>query len=375
MNTTNSKSSLKRFSEKLFLIILVVLVFLLIRYGIHMLLVLFASMMLAILWRGIGWWVHDKTGLEQGWAVAGTVIINLAFFGIIGWLLWPSVSDQINALATELPEAAKIVETSVRDSDVGQLILRQFEGQQISSEKLVQETVKVLNGILSVVVDFFVIIVLAIFLTANPHWYTRGFLQLIPKQKRRRAKEVLGQLNLTLFRWFIGKILDMTSIFILTSLGLWLLGMPLVLTLSLIAFFLSFIPNIGPILSAVPALAIAFLQEPMMAVWVGMLYTGIQLFESYFITPNIQKHAIQMPPVLLLLVQLLAASLMGVLGLLLATPLLASGIVLVRMLYVEDVLGEDPGTMPEDGEFQYDVTSNKASEAPEMKDVPPKDEE
>jgi predicted PurR-regulated permease PerM len=138
----------------------------------------------------------------------------------------------------------------------------------------------------------------------------------------------------------------MTVVALLTVLGLWALGIPLALTLGLFAGLIKFIPNFGPILSALPPVLLALLSGPRQALWVVLLYLGIQTLESYVITPLVQQKVVSLPPVLVISAQLLAGSLFGFAGLALATPLLAVAMVLARTLYLEDVLGEAPDAQP-----------------------------
>jgi predicted PurR-regulated permease PerM len=132
----------------------------------------------------------------------------------------------------------------------------------------------------------------------------------------------------------------MIFIGLLTWIGLSILGVPLALTLGLIAGLLSFIPNFGPILSALPALLLAFIESPRSALYVGGLYILVQLIESNIVTPLIEKETVELPPALTIMFQLSLAVLVGGLGLVLATPLLAVIMVLVQMVYIEDVLGD-----------------------------------
>ena len=115
--------------------------------------------------------------------------------------------------------------------------------------------------------------------------------------------------------------------------------MPLAFVLGLIAALLSFIPNIGPILSAVPAVLLALVQGPRVALWVVALYVGVQIVESYVLDPVIDRKTVYLPPALTILAQLVFALFAGILGLALATPLTAALMVLVTMLYVQDILG------------------------------------
>jgi predicted PurR-regulated permease PerM len=132
----------------------------------------------------------------------------------------------------------------------------------------------------------------------------------------------------------------MVTIGVMVGLGLWLLGVPFAFALALIAGLLEFIPYVGPILSAVPALLVALAETPELALYVLMLYIGVQSIEGYVLQPLIQERAVYLPPAVLLLAQLVLGILVGALGVMLATPMTAAVFVMIRMLYVQDVLGE-----------------------------------
>jgi predicted PurR-regulated permease PerM len=132
----------------------------------------------------------------------------------------------------------------------------------------------------------------------------------------------------------------MIFIGLLTWIGLSILGVPLALTLGLIAGLLSFIPNFGPIISAVPALLLAFIESPTTALYVLILYIGVQLVESNVVTPLIERETVELPPALTIIFQLALAVMVGGLGLILATPLLAVIMVVIQMVYIQDILGD-----------------------------------
>jgi predicted PurR-regulated permease PerM len=125
--------------------------------------------------------------------------------------------------------------------------------------------------------------------------------------------------------------------------GLKLLGVPLALALALIAFLTNFVPFIGPIVAAVPAILVGFSVGADTALWVALLYLGIQFFEGNFLTPMVQRESVDLPPALTIGAQVLFGVLFGTLGVIFATPLAAAGLVAVRMLYIEDVLGDRDG--------------------------------
>jgi len=176
----------------------------------------------------------------------------------------------------------------------------------------------------------------------------------VPLDKRDRARDVTGQIGTALKWWLMGKLVAMVFVGVLVWLMLLLFGLPFALTLAAIAALFTFIPNFGPIISAVPVVLIALLDSTTTAVWVGVLFTAIQAVESYILTPVVQQSTLALPAALTITTQLMLGVFAGGVGLALATPLTLVVLVLVRTLYVRDVLGDatdggtaEPGTMPD----------------------------
>jgi predicted PurR-regulated permease PerM len=115
---------------------------------------------------------------------------------------------------------------------------------------------------------------------------------------------------------------------------------PQPLALALIAALMAFVPFLGPVLGAIPAILVALVESPVKALYVVLVFTVVQVLENYFITPLIQQRAVSMAPALLITVQILMAVLFGGMGVLLATPIAVVAIVTVQMLYIQDVLGD-----------------------------------
>jgi predicted PurR-regulated permease PerM len=181
---------------------------------------------------------------------------------------------------------------------------------------------------------------LAVYFASEPRLYIRGLIKLFPKSRRHRVTQIVASVGETLRWWLIGKAGSMIFIGLLTWIGLSILGVPLALTLGLIAGLLSFIPNFGPIISAVPALLLAFIESPTTALYVLILYIGVQLVESNVVTPLIERETVELPPALTIIFQLALAVMVGGLGLILATPLLAVIMVVIQMVYIQDILGD-----------------------------------
>ena len=127
----------------------------------------------------------------------------------------------------------------------------------------------------------------------------------------------------------------------------------------MVAFLLTFIPFIGPLLSAIPVVLVAFSEGPATALYALLLYSAIQMLEGYVLTPNVQRRSVSLPPALTIAAQVLLGVLVGALGVVLATPLAATGLVVVNKLYVREVLGDDQPT-PTDGDATPSASKSAA---------------
>jgi predicted PurR-regulated permease PerM len=195
-------------------------------------------------------------------------------------------------------------------------------------------TVAVLGGLL-------LILFTAIYIGAEPDLYQKGLLHLFPHAARPRASEVLKAIGATLRKWLVAQLIMMVVIGVIDAVGLSLLGVKAALALGLIAGLLEFIPMLGPILSAVPAIAMAFLDSPQKALFVALLCWAVQFLEGHILAPLLMKRGVDLPPVVTLIGLSLMAIVFGFLGMM--VPVLAVVMVTVRMLYVEDVVGDEVG--------------------------------
>lgn len=139
--------------------------------------------------------------------------------------------------------------------------------------------------------------------------------------------------------------------------------MPLALIPGVIAGVLNFIPNVGPFIAAVPAVFIALTERPSLAVYTAGVYLVVQMVDGYVLTPLVDRRSVEIRPVLTISAQLLLGVLFGFVGLLVASPLTATAMILVKMLYVEDVLGD---TVMHEGAPDQDRARMHAAASPVM---------
>lgn len=303
-------------------------------------LMVFAGTLLALLLTEAARWSGRRLRLPYGWSLLVVIVALAACLGALGWLVLPRIVVQAGQLADAMPAAVERLRQQVQAYEWGQVAMTQFRTHRLlpTRSDIVTQVTGVASTTLGAVVNLFVILFVGLYGAAEPRTYRDGLMRLVPPGRRPRAAQVLEEVNRTLGRWLLGRLLSMAIVGLATGVGLWLLEVPLALTLGLIAAVLGFIPYVGPILAAVPAVLIGLTQSPEQALHVLLFYVGLQTVESYLLTPLVQRHAVSLPPAFQLAVQVLAGVLFGVAGLALATPLAAAGLVITRTLYVEDVL-------------------------------------
>lgn len=211
---------------------------------------------------------------------------------------------------------------------------RQMGGASRFLFPFLTHTIAVFGGIM-------LIIFMSIYIAADPNLYHRGMMHLFPHRMRDRAGEVLSSMAIVLRRWLVTQLIAMLVIGSVTTIALLILRVKAAFALGLIAGLLEFIPTVGPILSAVPAIAMGFLDSPEKALTVALLYVGIQFMENHLLIPLLMKGGVDVPPVLTIMGQALFTLLFGFLGLMVAVPMLAAVMVAVKMLYVERVVGDE----------------------------------
>ena len=205
----------------------------------------------------------------------------------------------------------------------------------------ITSTFAVLGGVLFV-------LVMAIYVAAQPKLYHDGLMHLFPRPARRRAGEVLTAVATSLRKWLLSQLIAMLVIGVVTTGVLMALGVKAAVPLGILAGLLEFIPMIGPIMSAVPAVAMGFVDSPEKALWVALAYTVIQFAENHLLIPILMKEGVDIPPALTIIAIALMGLVFGFLGMLVAVPLLAATMVVVKMLYVEDVVGDQVQVLEDD---------------------------
>ena len=305
-------------------------------------LVIFAGVLFGICLHRTAEALRRLSRLSIGWSLFVVVLLVFAFFVGMSWFFSEKMAGQINELSEQLPAAAAKVENMVRQSTLGKLLMQRLvlHDFQLFSTSMLQSFFGVAVNVVGVVGAIVVISFVALYVAAESQRYAAGVVLLVPPARRARATEILHEAASAMWYWMLGRLFSMTVLGIIVALGLWLLGAPLPAALGFLAGIMIFVPYIGSILSAVPSGVIAASIDLSLAVYVIALYIGVHIIEGYILVPIVQRRVVHLPPALTLSAQIILAVLAGFLGLLLATPLVATALVMIRMIYVEDILGD-----------------------------------
>jgi predicted PurR-regulated permease PerM len=357
-------------------------------------LIWFANALFLTVFLGILFAIAISAGVDrlQKWHIPrgmGAALIVIAFFGLLGgfgaWMA-PTLREQGAELKLKLPQAVDRVEEWVNrrqngmfgvllggteavqpsgDSAAGQpsatdstrALPPAAGGQAAAGSGQIAPSLKgrltsqlggaarylfpFLRNTVAAVGGFLLIVFLSIYFAADPELYRRGALALLPARRRVQGAEVMDRVAMVLRKWLVTQLIAMATIGAVTTIALLILNVKAAFALGVLAGLFEFIPTVGPLLSAVPAVAMAFLDSPQKALVVAGVYVGIQFLENHILIPLLMKGGMDLPPALTVVTQALLALVFGFLGLLVAVPLLATVMVTVQVLYVQNRPGPD----------------------------------
>ncbi|MEN9566169.1 MAG: hypothetical protein RLZZ69_1365 [Cyanobacteriota bacterium] len=222
----------------------------------------------------------------------------------------------------------------------------------------------VFSGSLGAAINILLVIVVTLMLLVSPHPYVRLFLAFFPSFYRRRAAQIIKKCERALGGWTQGILFNMLVISLLSWLGLSILGVQLPLANALLAGLLTFIPNLGAVLSCIPPIILAVIDAPWKAVAVLILYFLIQQAESNVLTPLVMKQQVSLLPAVTLLAQATFAIFFGFIGLFLALPLTVVSQVWIEEILIKDILSNWGPKSDRSGAKQASTTPNQISKSP-----------
>ncbi|MBR2575459.1 MAG: AI-2E family transporter [Loktanella sp.] len=309
----------------------------------NVLLLIFAAIILAIGCDGAAKAVMRRTGASHGWALAG---VGIALFGIIAaaiGLTTTRLAQQFQELVQTVIAAADRLQNWLQDIGVLDLV-DTIDGSSDSltgaAGNIMGQMMTMGMSVVGAMTSLLFLIVLAFFLSADPGLYRRGVLRLVPPGGRAVVADTFTAIAHAVRWWFLGQLVSMAFLGTTVGLGLFVMGVDLWFALAVLTALVTFVPFIGPLIATVPIVAVSFAESTQTGLIVLAGYIVIENIEGNVVTPMIQQRAVNLPPALLIGLQVLLGVVFGAIGLILAAPFTVMAMVAVQKLWVEHTLGE-----------------------------------
>lgn len=305
-----------------------------------LLLLAFGAILVAVVLASVAEAIRKRVRMPPPASLAVTVFLVALLPAGALWLFGNELAGQTKALSAMMPRAWENLLSRLEPWGLDEP-LRRWLSTASSAAGIVSNMRNLAAGVADTVGNLLLVIVGGIYIAAQPALYRSGLLKLFPDSRRALIAEAGDDAVGALRLWLKGRLASMIFVGCATSLGLWLIGVPTALSLGLVSALLEFIPFLGPIIAAVPAVLLAFVQGPETAMWTALLYLLVQQIEGNVLEPLVQQRAVTIPPALLLFGVVAAGLIFGLLGVLLGGPLTVVLYVLVKRLYVRELLQTD----------------------------------
>jgi len=272
----------------------------------------------------------DWMAKHKVWRPLGTAIIYLSVFGLLALFLYvvmPPLSGQLGVLVSNLPEHLNKLGTSfeVLEQKIGlgslQGILTQINDRlSWAGSNVMEAVVNIFGGLFSACM----ILVISVYLVIQDKGIKEFVSSMTPQSSQAYVIDLTERVQLKLGSWLRGQLILMFIMGVLAFIGLSLLGVKFALILALLAGLFEIVPYIGPILGSGPAVALAFLQSPILALFVVILFIVAHQFENYLIAPLVLRRAVGLNPLVIIISMIIGAKLGGILGVVVAVPIVAT---------------------------------------------------
>lgn len=331
------------FMRRLLAVIAVIALALALWQVVEVLLLVFGAVLIAIALNGIAAPLRRAVGGSRRAAVSMVAVLILGAIGMLAWLFGSTVATQLGEVARQLPDAVEQLASPADLRALGTLLERSSIGELLKSAYTLS------TALFASLAGALLVLAGGVYLAIDPARYRDGLLAIVPPASTSSIREALDECTLALRKWLLGQLLAMGLVGLMTAAGLWLLGVPAYLGLGIIAGLLEFIPIVGPIAGAIPAILLATTMDMTTVLSVVALFVVIQQVENNAIMPIVTGRALLMPPAVGLFAVVALGVLLGPIGILFAYPLAGVIDVLVRQLYVRELLGKRT-TLPSEAE-------------------------
>lgn len=304
-----------------------------------LLLLVFAAVLLAVGLDGCARAIAERLPVSRGWALLGVTIgIAIIILGSLG-MSTAGLVQQLQEVSETVFDFAEQAQAWLTEHGM-MPIVEDMNDENAGLSGAVGEVAGHALAVFGAFASFIILVILTLFLAAKPERYRRGTMHLVPPDRRELVDDTLSALAHALRWWFLGQLVSMALLGITVGLGLFLLGIDLWFALGVLTAILTFIPFIGPLIAAIPIIAVGFTEGMQTGLIVLIGYIIIQNVEGNVVVPMIQHKAVDLAPALQISVQVLFGLVFGAVGLILAAPLTIVAMISVQKLWVEHALGD-----------------------------------
>lgn len=270
----------------------------------------------------------DQKGFPRLWGVLLLFLVVIGLIALIASLVMPSLSADIDQLITTLPTVFEKVSISLENVQQGAPAYLDFvsEMQNILSglssylQQSSQSVVGLVVGIFGGVVSFIAVLVISFYLSVTKKGIDAFLESVVPEKYESYVKDLWKRAEKKVGLWLQGQLLLALIVGLVVYVGLSLMGIKFALVLGLLAFMFEIVPVVGPVLAAIPAVLLAFLQDPTFGLWVIVFYVAVQQLENHILVPIVMGKTVGLNPVVVIIALLVGGNLAGIAGMILSVP-------------------------------------------------------
>lgn len=303
-----------------------------------------------------------RFNVRRGVAVIAAVLFTMFAITLLARVALPTLLEQFTTLTTEIipngvrqlierfnsgemfeqtPLLAELFEPFEEQLRLDPNIINDLTRQLVTSIGQIGVSVlPVVGDVASTLLSVLVVIFLSLYMLVDPEGYRDGAIRLAPVWYRDRALYISNRVHFVLRGWLEGTFISMFFVGIGTWMGLSVLRIEQAAALGVIAGVMSFVPNFGQLVAVIAAVVVGVVQAPENIGWIIVVIYGISFFQSQVFSPLLFAESLSLPPVLVLLGQIICGALFGFMGILLAVPITAILMVLIQEIYIKDILGD-----------------------------------
>jgi predicted PurR-regulated permease PerM len=321
-------AEMTRFVRRAFAAVSIVGLVVLLAYAVELILYVFAGILLALMLRTAGMWLRTATGLSIRWSMTIVLSLFVITLFVTIWIFGLQIVHQADELFDTISKAYSQFQSKLQQYRIFRQLVATTPAVNLGATATAAAT-----GLLWMAAAVVLVLFLGVYLSTGPQEYVESFLNFFSDDHRVKASIILESLGGALRWWLFGQLIAMVAVGVLTTVGLLVLKSPMAVSLGVMAGLLTFVPYVGALVSAVPAILIAMTQSSHLAVYVMLLYLLAHVVEGYIVVPIVQHKLVYLPPALILTTQLFMHAFAGATGLAFATPAMVVAMVLIKRLY------------------------------------------